>query len=1132
MKFTAIFLLAVCLQVSAKVNAQKVTLSEKGTSLQKIFRSIKKQTGLSFFFDESWLSQADKVSIDVHDVPVEKALDICFLHQPLTYSLVGTTVVIKQRDIFPAKNISTDSVAQAKQITGKVTDENGAPLGGVSVVVKSTHIGTSTDTNGDFTIEANTGDILEFTIIGYARTSVTVGNSSRLSVKLALEVTEGNEVVVTAIGIARKKKSLAYSTQTVEGGKLAEVRETNVVNSLKGRVAGVHINPSSGGPSGSSYVVIRGSSSFTGNNQPLYVVDGVPIDNQTLGQPSIFGGQRDYGDGIGNINPDDIESVTVLKGPAAAALYGARGAKGVILITSKKGKSGKLNVDFNSNLTAEKLNVTPTFQSIYGGGYDDNYTSFDNVTINGQSVSQWPGWLQDNWGGKYDGRMISIATWPELGLVPYTAKGDDNFKKFYRTGSTITNTVGVSGGSESATFRLSLSDMRNSGIVPNNKLSRQTINLLANFRISSKLTVEAKVNYVRQHQVNPPETGGGGTSGTVALNRMPLFLDLNWLKDYKREDGSMINYKSGSPRNPYWILNELLADGRRDRVIGYVLARYKFTDWLTLQARSGTDFYNDTRFSRVGIGTPGTIDGKVNNDEYNIKEDNSDVLLTASGNLSKNFTGSFSVGANHLNRRTNQLSVEGTGFNIPNLYNIVNAQRVTSLSFPTQKQMNSVYFDGQVGYKNYLFLNVTGRNDWSSTLGVNNYSFFYPSVNLSFVFTDALKLNSSILSYGKLRASYAQAGNDASVYRTKSGYALSSSSYNGQPFAYIDSDIPLANLKNELTRSYEFGAELRFLKNRVGLDFTYYNSSTINQITRVQISAGTGFDARIVNAGEIRNQGVEIFVNAAPVMTKNFRWDMILNFSRNKSKVVSLAPGLATITLLDTYNGGTIEARPGQSYGNIVGLPFMKNAAGDIVLTQAGAWQPGNQQTILGNIQPDWLGGITNTLSYKGIQLSFLIDIRQGGQVYSMSKYNQMAGGTGKFTEKRDNLIANGVIEQPDGKFVKSDKVLLAQDYYALQGPWSGIGETMVINADYVAFREASISYNIGSASLLKKSVLKTAKISIVGRNLFYIYRDPQFKTMGVSPETAFNTTAAAQGVETPGIPTTRSLGVNLSFSF
>lgn len=1021
---------------------------------------------------------------------------------------------------------------QAVSLSGTVTDQAGQPLSGVSLTVKSTGAGSVTDQNGNFSISVQRGVTLVFSHSGYKTQELKVGQERVIQVALESDEKQLTEVVVTALGIQRSKKSLAYSTQTVEGSKLAEVREVNVANSLKGKVAGVHVNPSGAGPTGSSYVVIRGSSSLTGTNQPLYVVDGVPIDNQTLGRPSIFGGQRDYGDGIGNINPDDIENVTVLKGPAAAALYGSRGAKGVILITTKKGKSGRLKTDINSNVTFENVNVTPTFQSVYGGGYDDNYASFDNVVVDGKSVSQWPSWLLDNWGGKYDGRMIAIETWPEIGLIPYVSRGDDNFKKFFRTGTTVTNTAGVSGGTENANFRLSLSDMRNTGIIPNNRMDRQTVNLLAGFQVSPKLSVEAKVNYVRQHLVNPTEAGGGSTSPVVALNRMPAFLDLDWLKDYKRLDGSSINYKSGTPRNPYWIINEMLADGRRDRVIGYVMARYKFTDWLTLQARSGTDFYNDSRFSRIGVGTPGIVDGSVYNNEYGVKEENSDVLLTATGSLSKNFTGSLSVGANHLNRRLNSTSMEGFGFNIPGLYNINNAKRITASNFPTQKQINSAYFDGQIGYKNFLFLNITGRNDWSSTLGKNNYSFFYPSTNLSFVFTDALELSSDVLTYGKLRASYAQAGADADVYRTKGGYFLSSSNFNGQRFAYVSNEIPLADLKNELTRSYEFGTELRFFKNRLGIDFTYYNASTINQIVPIQVSGATGYITRIINAGEIKNKGIEIFVNTTPVVTKNFRWDMILNFSRNKSKVISLADGIETLTLLDTYNGAVIEARVGESYGNIVGLPFLRNENGDILLTEDGGWDRASEPVIFGNVQPDWLGGITNTFNYKGFELSALLDVRQGGQVYSMSKYNQMASGTGKFTENRDNLIADGVILQPDGKYVKSDKVLLAQDYYASQGPWMDIGEACIVNADYVAFRELSLGYNLGQTSWIKRSVLKSAKISLVARNLFYLYRDPQFKTMGISPETAFNTTTAAQGVEMLSVPTTRSVGFNLSFSF
>lgn len=1018
-------------------------------------------------------------------------------------------------------------------VNGSVTStEDGVPLPGVSVMVQNTTTGTVTDALGKYSLTVPSGKSkLVFSYTGRATYTVSVDNKSILDIKMDIDNNQLSEVVVTAVGVERKTKSLGYTVQVVDGQKLSEAREPNVVNSLKGRVAGVHVNPSSGGASGSSFVVIRGGGSITGNNQPLYVVDGVPIDNQTLNRPGLFFGQRDFGDGIGNINPDDIENVSVLKGPAAASLYGARGANGVILITSKKGKAGKMSVDFNSNATFEGLNSIPTFQNIWGGGYDDDYGVFDNVVINGETVSRWPSWLQDNWGAKYDGRKMAIQTWPELGVVPYTPQSGDSYKNFYRTGTTLTNTVGVSGGTDKAAFRLSVSDMRNKGIVPNNKFDRQTVNMLVNFKVSDRLTVESKINYIRQHSVNPPETGGAGRSATVATNRIPLFINLDWLKTYKRANGTMINYRSGPPNNPYWLLNEVIADGTRDRIIGYVLAKYKFTDWLTLQARTGTDFYKDTRFSRIGINTPFVTQGQMTNDEFNVKEENSDVLLTASGNLSKNITGSFSAGANHLNRTQRQLGVTGSGFNIPNLYHISNAKLVTARDFPSQKRINSVYFAAQTGYKNYLFLDVTGRNDWSSTLGLNNQSFFYPSVSSSFVFTDAFSVKSPILSFGKLRASYAEAGNDADPFRTTAGYDLSSSNYNGQPFAFVSGAIPLTDLKNELTQSYEFGAELKLFKNRLGIDFTYYSAKTINQITPVQISAATGFGTRLINAGEIQNKGIEIFVNATPVKSKDFSWDVTLNFSRNKSKVVSLAPGLSTLTLLNAADA-TIQARPGEPYGNIIGKPFMRNENGDIVLTAQGKWQPALRDTILGNIQPDWLGGVTNTITYKGFAVSVLFDIRKGGQVYSLSKYNQIAGGTGKFTENRTNLIANGVILGTDGKYTKSDKVLLAQAYYAESGPWAGITETEVIDADYVALREASISYNIGSSSLLKRTPFKTAKLSIVGRNLLYLYRDPQFKTMGVSPETAFNTTSAAQGVEAVGIPTTRSIGFNLSFSF
>jgi TonB-linked SusC/RagA family outer membrane protein len=1018
-------------------------------------------------------------------------------------------------------------------ITGTVSSvQDAAPLAGVTVSIPDTRIATVTDAAGRFSIRASQkATLLRFSYAGYVTQQVNINGRSVVNIEMMAGSGELSEVVVTALGIETQKKKLGYSVQVVDGGELTQAREVNVVNSLKGRVAGVHINPSSGGAGTSTFVMIRGNSSLTGNGQPLYVVDGVPIDNQTIDAPNIGSG-RDFGDGVGNINPDDIESVTVLKGPGAASLYGARGANGVILITTKKGAKGKgASIDFNSNAVFEKPNVWPTKQNVWGGGYDDNYTSLNTINVNGQDVIQWPSWLIDNWGGKMDGQPIAVETWPELGTVPYTPKPADNVRRFYQTGSTITNTVGASGGNDKTVYRFSASDLRNNGIIPNSSYRRQTFDVRVSANITPRLYVDAKINYIRDNGENRPNNGINFTNVAADLNLIPNFIDLNWLKDYKRADGSMINWKSGGPYNPYWVINEMKEKDSRDRLIGFLSAKYKITDWLSIQGRTGTDMYTDVRFSRVAAGSPNFLDGEVNSNQIRVKEENSDVLLTAAGKLNINFTGSLSVGANHLYHDEQYAGNEGIGLIVPGLYNISNATRVVPREYYIRKEINSAYFSGQLGFKGYLFLDFSGRNDWSSSLGVKNQSFFYPSVSSSFVFTDALNLKSDVLSFGKIRASYATAGNDASPYQTLGGYSISSSTtFNGQPFGSIHGNIPLVDIRNELTHSYEFGTQLSLLKDRVGIDVTYYNSSTSNQILNVEVAAPTGYSTALINSGEIRNSGIEVMLTVTPVKTSNFRWDINLNFSHNKSEVVSLAPGISTQTLLSTSEA-TIEARPGEPYGNIIGYKFMRNENGDILLDANGKWQRADDRTVLGNIQPDILGGLTNSFSYKGITLSALLDIRKGGQVYSYSMYDEMAKGTGKFTENRTNLIADGVIETSPGKYEKSDKVLVSSDYYAGQGPWGEIDEPMVINADYVALREATLSYDLGRA-LFRNTIFKTIRFSVVGRNLFYLYRDPQFKLMGISPETAFSATAPAQGYEARGIPTTRSLGANLSFSF
>lgn len=1029
-------------------------------------------------------------------------------------------------------------MAQGTIVRGTVTSsEDGQAIIGATLLLQGgqdSSQGTVTDVNGQYSLSVQGPEsTLVVSSIGYIPQTIRVGNRSEIDIQLDPDVSELSEVVVTAFGIKREKKALGYSVQEVNTEGLTEARESNVVNSLKGKVAGVHVNPTSGGPGGSSYVVIRGNSSLTGNNQPLYVVDGIPIDNQTLDPASSFSGY-DYGDGIGNINPDDIENISVLKGPSAASMYGARGANGVILITTKSGKKGQgIGVEINSNYTFETPSVNPTFQNTWGGGYDDDYSAFGTEVIDGKETLVWPGWLLDQWGGAMDGRPIIYDYARDWGVKAYTAQPTDNIENFYRTGTTSTNTVSIYGGNETSTLRLSFSNMNNKSIVPNNTLDRQTITLRGSHQVSEKLLVDAKINYTRQEGNNRIQNGISFSSLQSSLEVMPRSINLDWLSNYTREDGRMASFKPGSPYNPYWITEKFKNNDTRDRIIGMARVKYDFTDWLSIQGRTGTDFYTDNRFAMVPQGTPGgaNINGQVRNTMWRVKEENSDVLLTATGDLNSNFHGTLSIGANHLNRDQEVVQVSGQNLDIPDLYHINNASLVFPRNYRIQKQMNSVYFQSQLAFRNYLFLDITGRNDWSSTLGIENQSFFYPSFSTSFAFTDFLEMDSPILTFGKFRASYAEAGNDADPYLTKAGYSLSTQTFDGLRLASIRSNVPLEDLKNELTTSFELGMDLRFFDNRLGIDFTYYTQSTTNQILPVEISAATGFNTRLINAGEIRNQGLELMINAKLLQVGDFTWDLGINGSRNRSEVVSLAPGINSHTLLS--GTGTIEARVGQAYGNIVGFAKKRNEDGRILVSELGKWQRADEMTVLGNIQPDFLGGITNTFSYKGFVLSGMLDFRLGGQVYSYSKYDQMAKGTGKFTEARDteDLIVDGLIENADGTFTENNISLLSHQYYAEQGPWGGIAETMVIDADYMALREVTLGYNF-SKGFLGKTPFTNARLSIVGRNLLYLYRDPEFKLMGISPETAFNSSTAAQGVEARGLPTTRSMGFNLFLTF
>jgi TonB-linked SusC/RagA family outer membrane protein len=1028
--------------------------------------------------------------------------------------------------------IAGTSFGQSRTITGTVTTEgDNKPLAGVSVTIKGADRGTVTDEAGKYRIavQPDTRQII-FSYTGYLTQEVNIDNRTSINATLAADDSKQlSEVVVTAMGLERQKKSLGYSATVVSGAPLAQARETNIINSLKGRVAGVYINQGAGGASSSSYVVIRGAKSFnSAKNQPLYVVDGVPILNESNVKEQ-GGSQFDFGDGISNINPDDVESMTVLKGPNAASLYGSRGANGVILITTKKGKAGGMRVSVNSNATFEQPNTVPKFQRVWGGGYDDDYASFTEKTLSdGTKAWEWPNWLIDNWGGKLDGRPIVFQNIPDAAPIPYTAIGDKELLKFFNTGKTFTNSISLSGGSNGTTYHVSVADLENSGITPRDELSRKTVDLRINSVIDDKLTLAAKANYISQVGKNRPSIGGTFLDATTNLQLTPVFIPLSFMKNYLNEDGTIRNFRS-LPVNPYWVVNQVNTHDMRNRMIGFVSLEYKILDWLKLMGRSGIDYYADNRNIVVPDKNPvgGYQDGYVSNEVATTRENNNDFLLSAQGNLSSKFSGTFSVGGNNRQFRYESAQQIGTNRNLEGLYIIENMKSVQNYKFINRKTVNSLYFAGQLAYNEYLYLDVTGRNDWSSSLGINNYSFFYPSASSSFVFSDLPNFSSGIVSYGKLRVSYGMAGNDADPYLTTSGYFLGATPYvGGQRMLAIGSNVPLQDLKNELTSSFEAGTELK-LWNNLGIDLTYYDATTKNQIMQVILPVSTGYSTKLINAGAIRNRGIELLLTGSIVRQKSFGWDASLNVSKNISKVTKLTDNIKEFTLFDA--GAAIVVQEGQPYGNIVGSAYKRSPDGRVVVDQDGNYLIADSVKVLGNIQPKIIGGFTNTFSYKGFELRVLIDGRIGGKVYSRTKQDQWQKGTGVGTEDPGDFIVDGVVEQPDHSYKDNTEKITRMEMFANRG-WGNFGEEFVLDATTVALREVSLSWGIKSS--FWKDRIKGIRLSLVGRNLAFIYRAKEFADMGISAESSFAPTAAAQGIESRNMPVLRSVGLNLNVTF
>jgi TonB-linked SusC/RagA family outer membrane protein len=1031
--------------------------------------------------------------------------------------------------------------AQQQTVTGKVTaKDTKTPLSGVKVTVRGTSRGAITDREGNYRVEAASGSTLVFSYIGFKTAERRVGDNTTINLELDEDNVLMDEVVVTSIGIERERKSLGYAVSTVKGSELTQARENNVANALVGKVAGVRVNIQPTGPAGSSRVVIRGEKQLTGDNQPLYVVDGIPLDNSSPNQAGNFGG-TDFGDGISSINPDDIESISVLKGAAAAALYGTRAQNGVIVITTKKGiERDGIGVEYNGNFTFENPLVLPDYQNEYGHGSRGAVpTTQSSVLAVGTG----------SWGARLDGSEQMFFDGVRRPYVPQP----NNIRDFYQTGRTFTNTVALTGGNSGANFRFSASSLDNVGIVPNTSFQRLTLTARGQANLGDRVTVDAKANYVREVAPNRPSLSDAADNPARSLNIIPRSIDINWLRDYRnpnftgnadiqRRWQTADNFNA----NPFWSVYENINPSLRDRLIATASVRYQVAEPLSVLVRVGRDAYN---YRQALIDPQGTLNNLVGSIlERNIfqEEVNADFLVTYDQQITDDIRLTANVGGNTMFRKNEQFSILGSEF-ISRDFLSVNNTVVRDPGYGlSQKAINSLYGSAQISYKDYFFLEVTARNDWSSTLPRANNSYFYPSVNAAVNLSQAVELPKEI-SLLKLRGSWAQVGGDTDPYQLALLYAYAGLPYSaGRNTNMILAQAPQFNIPNSalkptISNNIEAGVDVKFFDGRLGFDITYYQQDVRNQILPIAITPTTGFNAAIINAGRMTNEGIELLVTGTPIKTENFQWEATLNLARNWNKVAELAPGLRVLNIGDARTGASVLAVEGQAYGVIRGIAYLRDSsqAGFPIVYDARTGLPVRDpiQKDLGNAIPDVIGGLQNTFSFGSLSVGFLLDFRLGGHIFSLTNANAYGLGQHKGTlvgrapngSGQDSILAVGVMNTGTAAapmYVPNTRRAYVQDFWS---SYAGVTENFIYNASFAKLREVTVGYRIPQTFLKETlgGVVNAVTVSFVVRNALLLWTN----IPNVDPESNYSN-GNAQGLEYNTLPTTRSYGINLSLKF
>lgn len=1088
--------------------------AQEKQTLLSVLKELNRLKGVYFLFSEESMGNLKVKATKDYGEETEKILAEILKDTGLKYKKVSanTFVIVYDKDknkpsgelltLITAAASPENSLSKTLRapITGRVTTSDGQPLAGVSVRVKGTSKGTTTNSQGEFTIDAAKGETLVVSYIGFQTSEITVGDSTSLSLSLTASDSQLSEVVVTALGVTRERKVLGYSVTQVKGEDLTKAREVNVMNSLVGKVAGVNISSVNGGPGSASNVIIRGVSSLSrGSIQPLYVINGVPVESQPNSQG---GGQYDNGpdrgDAIGNINPDDIETISVLKGAAASALYGYRAKAGVILINTKSGRGN--GIEFNSNYVAEKIMNLTDWQYVYGNG--DN-----NVKPATQAAAFDAG--QRSWGGRLDGSQVVQF---DGVLRPYTAQRN-NLENFYRTGGTFTNTLAFNKSFTGGAIRFSAANLSNKSVVPNSGLDRQTFNLAANFNPTKNLVIDARANYILEQAKNRPFLSDGAGNANYNVMFLPTSLDVNTLKKATNADGSEFSYAGNTfATNPWFAAEKFITNTNRERLISSVTVRYNFNNGWFVQGRAGRDGYTDRYTQVVPTGTAYRPNGSLTEQSRKATDLNVDGLAGKTFTIANgDFTITPNIGGSY--RRTKEEIIEngGSDFAVPFLYNIGNAKFKSSGYAISDLEIQSAYGTLEVAVKDFLFLTGSARSDWFSTLATpgrdNKLYIVYPSVSASFVFSEFFK--PGWLNFGKLRAGYAVVGGGATPYQTQLSYGLFSETLNGLPLGRVaNGAVPNPALLPSDAVEIEIGTEMRLFSNRLSLDVTYYNKKSRNEVLVAPASTTSGYSGAVLNIGELRNKGWEALLTASPLRGRSFNWTTSINGTVNNNEVLRLAAGQAQSPEATSRPGiAFTQQRVGLPSHQVVAYDYRYDNQGKIALTPDGLPDRGNL-IPLGSAYHKWIAGWNNEFSFKRLSLGFLIDGKWGGKIFSATDWYGNLFGLHKRT-----------LENREGRFGNNQN---AATYYSTLG--NNVSKLFVYDASFVKFRQLTVGYNFPVSMFGNK--VQSLSINLVARNLFILSRH----TDNIDPEG--NYSPFAQGLELGGVPPVRTFGANLNVKF